>query len=109
MQRENHESETPSEPTTKKFFVKKRGDVTLYRCSSSETLSGMQDEIHGHRCIGIEKDAQILEQEQTIENEKRLVGITSDQDVREMFQSAEEQGGKVIVVVAEESNDNVAL
>jgi serine/threonine protein kinase len=110
MQREtDHGSEIPSEPTTKKFFVKKRDDVTLYRCSSSDTLSSMQDAIRGHRCVGIEKDAQILEQEKTIENEKRLVGITSDQDVREMFQSAEEQGKKVIVVVSEESNDNVAL
>ena len=101
MQRENHHDENPTALPTKKFMVKKRGGDTWYRCSANDTLSDIQKAIEEHPLIGIKVDSQELQQENTIGNKEVLVGIASDQDVREMFQSAENERERVFIIVSE--------
>ena len=108
-QSRDHRSEQHTQSATKKFLVKKQGDDILYRCSSSNyTLSSIQAAIETHHCIGIDKGNQILQQERTIVNEKRLLGLTSDEDALEMFNSAEEKGQKVVIVVSDKKRESVA-
>ncbi len=86
----------------KKFKATKRGHGKWYRFSLNDaTLSGIKDAIQRRGCFGIEANDLVLEQKMFIEKEKSLVAITTDQDVREMFGSAEEQGKKVSIVVSE--------
>ena len=100
MQRDNHTDENPTELPTKKFMVKKRGHDTYYRCSSNDTLSSIKKAIEEHPRIRIKADLQDLQQKNTIGNEEVLVGITSDQDVQEMFKSAEDQRKRVVIIVS---------
>jgi hypothetical protein len=101
-QNRNHTSE---QQATKKFLVRRHSDETLYRCSSSDyKLSNIQAAIEGHRCFGINKNNQILRQEKTIQNQKRMVGLTTDEDAREMFESAEAKDEKAVIVVSERNS-----
>ena len=84
----------------KDFLVKKRNGDTWYRCSANDTLLAVQKAIEEHSHIGIKADSQVLQQKYTIENEERLFGITSDMDVRKMFQSAEKTKKKVFIIVS---------
>ena len=109
MKSQDYRTEQHIQSVAKKFLAKKHGDGILYRCSSiDDTLSSIRAAIETHRSIGIAKDDQILWQEKTIENEKRLLGITCDEDAREMFNSAEEKSQKVIIVVSDKKKENVA-
>ncbi len=108
-QTQNPRVESRIQSTTKKFLVRRHDDHILYRCSSnSDTLSSIKTAIQGHHYIGIGEDAQILHQEKIMENQTRLLGITTDQDSREMFQSADENNLKPILVVSERKTDSVA-
>ncbi|XP_028398352.1 eIF-2-alpha kinase GCN2-like [Dendronephthya gigantea] len=83
----------------KKFLVKKYGEETWHRCSSDgDTLSSIKATIQNNPNIGIKADAQVLQQEMTIQNKERLVAITSDEVAREMFLSAETKGEKVMII-----------
>ena len=84
----------------KDFLVKKRNADTWYRCSANDSLLAVQKAIEEHSHIGIKADSQVLQQKYTIENEERLFGITSDMDVRKMFQSAEKTKKKVFIIVS---------
>ncbi|CAB4038859.1 interferon-induced, double-stranded RNA-activated kinase [Paramuricea clavata] len=101
------QSRTYTESVTKRFLLKKRGDDISYRCcSNDDTLSGIQAAIEGR--FGIEKDAQIIYNERTNANgnERIPVGLTTNEDVREMFSSAERHGERPIVVVSERERGN---
>jgi hypothetical protein len=104
----NHQDEDGNECATKTFLVKRCGDDILYRCSSFDaTLLSIKFAIQAHCYVGIEANAQILQQEKIVGNNERLIGITCDDDVREMFESAEERREKVIVVVSERKRARV--
>jgi serine/threonine protein kinase len=104
----NHQDEDGNECATKTFLVKRCGDDILYRCTSIDaTLSSIKFAIQAHCYIGIEANAQILQQEKIVGNNESLVRITCDEDVRKMFESAEERREKVIVVVSERKKARV--
>ena len=84
----------------KDFLVKQRNSDTWYRCSANDTLLAIQKAIEEHSHIGIKANSQVLQQKYTNENKEELVGITSDKDVQKMFQSAEEKGKKVLIIVS---------
>ena len=86
--------------TEKKFLVKKQGDETYYRCTAADnSLENLQTAIQDHCHIVTEANVQTLKQKKFNEKEKILIGITSDEDVKEMFHTAERLGEKVRVVV----------
>ena len=83
-----------------KFLAKEDGKNAWKRClSSGDNLVSVQQEIE--RCTGIKSECQALQQETIIDGKKEVIEITCDQEVRCMFQSAEEAGKKVKIVVSE--------
>ena len=94
----------------KEFLVKKQDDKTYYRCTTTDDSFGnLQTAIQEHSHIGIETNAQILEQEKIVDTEKILVGITSDHDVRNMFNSAEMHRSKARIIVTDKRKNPVGL
>ena len=83
-----------------KFLVKEDGKNAWKRClSSDDTLISVQQEIE--RRTGIKSEFQALQQETIIDGKEEVLEITCDREVRCMFQSAEEAGKKVKIVVSE--------
>ena len=83
-----------------KFLVKEDGKNAWKRCfSDDDTLVSLQQEIE--RCTGIKSESQALQQETIIDGKEEVLEITCDREVRCMFQSAEEAGKKVKIVVSE--------
>ncbi len=91
---------TDGKPEAKQFLVKKDGEVAFKRCfTNHDSILSLKEGIED--CTGINPESQELHQKTTIEGEKELIEITSDLDVRCMFQSAEKAGKKVRIIVTE--------
>ena len=96
-----HSTET-SVPEKKKFSVKEESETIWNRCSvtgNNVTLAGLKEAI-GH-CLNKELDSKKLVQ--ITESTGRQTNINSDEHVKEMFESAEEKGIKVDIVVLDET------
>jgi serine/threonine protein kinase len=84
----------------KKFYIKIDGEVVLKRCVvNDDTFFGLKAGIES--CTGINAECQDLHQETTINGKEEQIEIVSDLDVVCMFQSAEEAGKKVVIIVSE--------
>ena len=91
---------TDGKPEAKQFLVKKDGEVAFKRCfTNNDSILSLKEGIED--CTGINPECQELHQKTTIEGEKELIEITSDLNVRCMFQSAEKAGKKVRIIVTE--------
>ena len=89
-------------PEKKKFSVIEDGKTIWNRCSvtgNNVTLAGLKEAI-GH-CLNKELDSKKLVQ--ITESTGRQTNINSDEHVKEMFESAEEKGIKVDIVVLDET------
>ncbi|CAB4027513.1 eIF-2-alpha kinase GCN2-like [Paramuricea clavata] len=85
----------------KKFRVKKEGELDWNRCSTKyDTLSSLQAEIQN--CINIKPELQVLKQQTTIYGKDREIGITSDGDVKSIF----EAGDLVDIIVSKKLSPN---
>lgn len=89
---------TADVPEEKKFLVTKDGETAWDRCSLKSdnlTMSGLAEAIK--RCLNINDKVESKKLVQvTTEGE---ININSDDNVPEMFQSAEEKGEKVRIVL----------
>ena len=91
---------TDGKTLQRRFLVKEDGKYAWKRClSNDDTLVSVQQEIE--RRTGIKSECQALQQETIIDGKEEVIEITCDQEVRCMFQSAEEAGKKVKIVVSE--------
>ncbi len=86
---------------TKKFLITKNGEWSSKRCSIKDSnVLSLKAEIE--RQTGIAAELQVLHQRQTIENDKDCrIEINDDQNVEDMFKSAEETGNRVDIFVSE--------
>ncbi len=83
-----------------KFRVRKNGESASKRCSTKDnTLSSLKAEIQN--CIKVEAESQVLYQRQTMGGKDCLVEITCDENVEEMFQSAEKTRHPVDIIVSD--------
>ena len=91
----------------KKFRVKKLGESTWERCSTPDnTLSSLKAAIQ--HCLGVEVESQKLEQQQTTASGKdRTIAIRTDQNVEEMFESAEKKQDPVEIVVSDADGEEI--
>lgn len=95
-----------SSPTSRtKFWVKKDDDESYNRCrfpAEDQSLAGLKEAIQTCPSVGIAKENQLIQQAICDPNGKivDLVNVTSDADVDEMFESAEEAGRKVKLIVS---------
>jgi serine/threonine protein kinase len=106
---ENIQSGKPTESTVpdgkqnakKLIYIKIDGEVArLKRCVvNDDTFFGLKAGIES--CTGINAECQDLHQETTINGKEEQIEIVSDLDVVCMFQSAEEAGKKVVIIVSE--------
>ena len=92
-----------SQDLPKKFLVQKCDHRFWRRCSLDyPTLSGLKEAIES--CISINAGIQVLHQQKVIEGVLQLVMVESDQDVQCMFQEAELEKARVLIVVSEKEN-----
>ena len=85
----------------KRFLIQKSGERLWRRCFADKpTLFCLKEAIE--RCIGVDAKTQVLRQEKMIKEEKHLINITSDEDVKFMFMEAELYKGKILIIVSEE-------
>ena len=93
-------------PEKKKFSVIEEGETIWNRCSvtgNNITLAGLKEAI-GH-CLNKKLDSKKLVQ--ITESTEGQININSDEDVKEMFESAEEKGIKVKIVVLDETRSDM--
>ncbi len=84
----------------KNFRVRKNGESASKRCSTKDnTLSSLKAEIQN--CIKVEAESQVLYQQQTKGGKDCLIAITCDENVEEMFQSAEKTQHPVDIIVSD--------
>ena len=90
----------------KKFLVIEDGKTTWNRCSvtgNNVTLAGLKDAIK--HCLNKELEPKKLVQ--ITDGTGRQTNINSDEHVKEMFESAEEKGIKVDIVVLDETRPDM--
>ena len=90
----------------KKFSVIEEGETIWNRCSvtgNNVTLARLKQAI-GHR---LNKEIDSKKLVQMTESTEGLININSDEDVKEMFQSAEGKGIKVKIVVSDETRPDM--
>ena len=86
-----------------KFLIKKSGELYWRRCSSDNlTLSSLKSAVE--TCARIDAETQVLCQEKVLGDAEKLIRIKSDQDVQCMFQEAELEKARVLIIVSEEEN-----
>ena len=84
----------------KNFRVRKKGESASKRCSTKDnTLSSLKAEIQN--CIKVEAESQVLHQQQTKGGKDCFIEITCDENVEEMFQSAEKTRNPVDIIVSD--------
>ncbi len=84
----------------KNFRVRKNGESASKRCSTKDnTLSSLKAEIQN--CIKVEAESQVLYQQQTKGGKDCFIEITCDENVEEMFQSAEKTQHPVDIIVSD--------
>ena len=90
-----------------KFRVKKLGGSTWERCSTPDnTLSSLKKAIQ--HCLGVKVESQKLEQQQTTASGKdRTIAIRTDENVEEMFTSAEKKQDPVEIVVSDVDGEEI--
>ena len=94
--------------TERKFLAKKRGDEIYYRCTTTDdSLEELKVALQEHTYFQIKANAQILIQEETVDDEKIQVAIISDENVRDMFRDAEKLGKKLRIIVGEDKGQAI--
>ena len=85
----------------KRFRVKRLGESIWERCSTPDyTLSSLKEAIQD--CLGVKVESQKLEQQQTKSSGKDCtIAIRTDENVEEMFESAEKKQDPVEIVVSD--------
>ncbi len=84
----------------RKFLVRKKGKRDLEYSIENDTLPSLKAEIEDI----FEAECQVIHQEKMINGKKELIALTSDQQVRSMFESAEYTRDEVVVI----ASDNVS-
>ena len=92
-----------SQKVPTKFFIKKFGERYWRRCSSDQpTLSSLKAAVE--TCARIDAETQVLCQKKIFQDAQILVDIKSDQDVQCMFQEAEQEKARVLIIVSEQKD-----
>ena len=93
----------------KNFFVKEEAEIAWNRCyltGNNVTLAGLKDAIK--HCPNMKPDPKKLVQITTRTDGSEIqINVNSDKDVKKMFQSAEEEGIKVDIVVLDETRPDM--
>ena len=93
----------------KNFFVKEEAEIAWNRCyltGNNVTLAGLKDAIK--HCPNMKPDPKKLVQITTRTDGSEIqINVNSDKDVKKMFQSAEEEGIKVYIVVLDETRPDM--
>lgn len=88
------------------FLVQKFGGRFWKRCSlENRTLATLKTAIE--RCTEINAETQVIWKKKIIGDAEQLIRIESDQDVHDMFQEAEPEKARSLIVVSETENIDI--
>ena len=100
---ENAESTVDGKSNRKNFFIKRKGDNDWNRCVIEDdilNLSSLKAAIEHRIQVKVKSLCQTTPQDGT----EKVINITSDEDVQQMFQSADKKGKQIYIIVLEKKS-----
>ena len=100
---ENAESTVDGKSNRKNFFIKKKGDTNWNRCGIEDdilNLPSLKAAIEHRIQVKVKSLCQTMPQDGT----EKVINITSDEDVQQMFQSADKKRKQIYIIVSEKKS-----